>query len=451
MKKPRRGVRPIRVLPLSFLIIIGTGALLLMLPISSVDGQWLPFTDALFTATSASCVTGLIVQDTGTYFSTFGQAVILLLIQLGGLGFMTMTTILFALTGRRISLHERMAMAEGLGESHLRGVVRLCRSVLMVTGICELTGIVLLSLRFIPQFGFGRGLWVSVFTSISAFCNAGFDLMGNYTSLTGYSNDPYVLLIVASLIILGGLGFGVVLAIARNRRFSKLKLHGKLVVIGTSFLLVAGTLAILALEYRNPATLGNMPFFQKLYNAFFQAVTLRTAGFNSFDQLAMTDATKGVSILLMLVGGAPAGTAGGLKVTTVMVLGLSVYSYIRGRHDTTAFGRTVPREQTRRALTLFFCAISFLVTLTIIMSAAEGASVAGQLGIWNLLFESTSALCTVGISVGISGIASTLTQMLLVCLMYVGRVGLLTVAFAITSSGHPEAAIRFPDEEVMIG
>jgi len=451
MKKPHRGVRPIRVLPLSFLIIIGVGTLLLMLPISSADRVWLPFTDALFTATSASCVTGLIVRDTGTYFSAFGQAVILTLIQLGGLGFMTMTTILFALTGRRISLHDRMAMAEGLGESRLQGIVRLCRGVLMVTGICELAGIVLLCLRFIPQFGLDRGLWVSVFTSISAFCNAGFDLMGNYTSLTNYANDPYVLLVVAMLIIIGGLGFGVVLSLSRNRRFSKLKLHGKLVIIGTAFLLLTGTLSILILEYGNPATLGGMPFFQKLYNAFFQSVTLRTAGFNSFDQLSMTDATKGVGILLMLVGGSPAGTAGGLKVTTVMVLGLSVYSYIRGRHDTTALGRTIPREQTRRALTLFFCAISFLVMLTIVMSAWEGASAVGQLGIWNMLYEATSALCTVGISVGISGAAGTLTQMLLVLMMYVGRVGLLTVAFAITSSGHPEAIIRFPEEEVMIG
>ena len=451
MKKPHRGIRPIRVLPLSFLIIIGVGTLLLMLPISSVERVWLPFSDALFTATSASCVTGLIVQDTGTYFSAFGQVVILSLIQFGGLGFMTMTTILFALTGRQVSLHDRMAMAEGLGESRLQGIVRLCRSVLAVTGICEVVGMLLLSIRFIPRFGFGRGLWVSVFTSISAFCNAGFDLMGNYSSLTGYANDPYVLLVVAALIILGGLGFGVVLAITRTRRFSQLKLHAKLVITGTIFLLLTGTLAILALEYRNPATLGGLPFAQKLYNAFFQSVTLRTAGFNSFDQLSMTDATKGVSILLMLVGGAPAGTAGGLKVTTIMALMLFVRSYIRGQHDTTVFGRTIPREQTRRALTLFFCGVSLLVIMTVVMSASEGSSAVGQLGIWNLLFEATSALCTVGISVGISGIAGTLTRMLLVLMMYVGRVGLLTVALAITSHGHPEAIIRFPEEDVMIG
>ena len=451
MKKPRRGIRPIQVLPLSFLIIIGVGTLLLMLPQATADGVRLPFDDALFTATSASCVTGLIVRDTATFFSPFGQAVILSLIQVGGLGFMTMATVLFMLMGKRISLNERMAVAEGLGESRLQGIVRLCRSVVTVTAVCELVGAALLAVRFVPQFGPAKGAWISVFTSVSAFCNAGFDLMGNYASFTNYANDPYVLLTISLLIITGSLGFGVVLSILHAKRFSRLKLHAKLVLVATLFLLAAGTAAFFALEYRNPQTLGGMPLWQKLVNALFQSVTLRTAGFNAIDQLAMLDASKGVGILLMLFGGAPAGTAGGLKITTMFTLALCVRAYVRGKAETTAYGRTIPREQIRRAITLFFCGTGYLLLMTLVISAAEIGRPGGAFGIWNQLYEATSALCTVGVSVGVTAQASVFTRMLLASMMYVGRVGLLTVAMALTDSGHPEAIIRYPEESVMIG
>lgn len=451
MKHPHRGIRPIRVLPLSFLVIIGVGALLLTLPQASADGSRLPFTDALFTATSASCVTGLIVRDTGTFFSPFGQAIILLLIQIGGLGFMTMATLLFMFVGKRISLSERMAMAEGLGESRVQGVVRLCRNVIVVTGAAELLGALLLSVRFIPQFGLAKGVWMSVFTSVSAFCNAGFDLMGGYASLTGYAGDAYVLLVVAALIICGGLGFAVVLAMLRTRRFSSLRLHAKLVLVGTAFLLAIGTAAFFVLEYENPSTLGPMPFGEKLLNAFFQSVTLRTAGFNAIDQFTLYDASKGVGILLMLCGGAPAGTAGGLKITTILVLALCVRAYIRGKSEIVAFNRSISSEQVRKAITLFFCGMGYLMLMTVIISAVENGRAGGVYGIWNQLYEATSALCTVGVSVGLSGDASVFSQMVLASMMYVGRVGLLTVAMALTDGGHPEARIRLPEEPVMIG
>lgn len=449
--KLRRGMRPIQVLPLGFLIIILLGALLLTTPHASTSGVRMPFTDALFTATSASCVTGLIVADTATFFSPFGQTVLLVLIQLGGLGFMTMSTILFSLTGRRISLHERMSMAEGLGEDRLQGIVRLCRSVLSVTAVCELCGALLLSLRFVPQFGLAKGIWISVFTSISAFCNAGFDLMGNYASLTAYTHDAYVLCVVAALIAVGGLGFGVVLAIVHKRRFSRLRLHAKFVVVGTVGLIAFGTLAFLLLEYDNPATLAPMPFGDKMLNAMFQSVTLRTAGFNSIDQLALRDASKGVGILLMLFGGAPSGTAGGLKITTMFTLALSVRAYIRGDGDVSAFGRTIPRDQVRRAMTLFFCGVSYLVLMTIFISAIEQGYGAGAYGIWNQLYEATSALCTVGVSVGVSGAASTATRMILASMMYVGRVGLLTIAMSLSDDNRKDVLIRYPEESIMIG
>jgi len=451
MRKARQGIRPIRVLPLGFLCIILIGALLLMLPVSSRDGTSMPFLSALFTSTSASCVTGLVVVDTGTYFSLFGQIVILFMIQLGGLGFMTTATILFSLTGRKISLHDRMTMAEGLGESRLQGIVRLSRSALLVTAVFELLGMILLSVRFIPEYGVLRGLWYSLFHSVSAFCNAGFDLIGGYRSFTGYSADPYMLFTLMMLIVVGGLGFTVLINVYRKRRFKRLRLHAKLVLVGTLVLIVSGTLIFLFVEYDNPETIGNMPFFQKLLNALFQSVTLRTAGFNTISEYALRDASKGVSVLLMLIGGGPAGTAGGLKITTMFTLVLAVRAYIRGRFDTVAFGRTIPLEQVRRALTIFFFGLVFVFGMSIAVSVAEQHQAAESLGIMNQLFETTSAFCTVGVSSGVTAASSPLTRILLIVLMYIGRVGLLTVAMSLIEGSSKESVLHYPMEDILIG
>ena len=242
-----------------------------MLPISNRDGAVFPFLSALFTATSATCVTGLIVADTATQFTMFGQFVVIVLIQLGGLGIMTISMILFSLTGRKVSLHDRLSMAEGLGESRLQGVVRLARGALIVTGLIELTGAILLSFRFIPQYGVGKGIWFSIFHSISAFCNAGFDLIGGYRSMTVYSHDPYVLLVIMGLIVFGGLGFGVILNTRNTKDFRRLRLHSKLVLTGTAFLILLGTLAFLWIEYENPKTIGSMNLFDKIVNSMFQS------------------------------------------------------------------------------------------------------------------------------------------------------------------------------------
>ena len=336
-------------------------------------------------------------------------------------------------------------------DAKLQGILKLCKSVVTLTAVCELAGAALLAVRFIPKFGLGKGLFVSLFTSISAFCNAGFDLMGNYASLTGYTSDPYMLMVVATLVITGGLGFGVVLALLRVQRFSRLKLHAKLVLTGTVCLLALGMGATFLLEFDNPDTLGNMTVFDKVLNAFFQSVTWRTAGFNAIDQFALRDATKGVGVLLMLCGGAPAGTAGGLKITTIMVLGLCVRAYVKGKREVAVFGRTIKSDQIHKAITLFFVGFCYLMLMTIVIAAIEIHGAAGQMGIWNQLYEATSALCTVGVSVGVTAAASTVSRMLLCTMMYVGRVGLLTVMMALSDAGHPEAAIRYPTEDVMIG
>ena len=446
------GLKPINVLPIGFIVVILTGALLLMLPISSKNGVSLPFLDALFTATSATCVTGLVVADTGTYFSLFGQIVVILLIQIGGLGIMTMSMILFSFTGRKISLHDRMSMAEGLGESRLQGVVRLTRGALLVTGLVELTGAILLSFRFIPQYGLAKGMWFSVFHSISAFCNAGFDLIGGYRSMTLYDKDPFVLLTIMGLIVAGGLGFGVIINLRNTRDLRRLRLHSKMVLTGTAFLILIGTLAFLWIEYENPKTIGSMNLFDKIVNSMFQSVTLRTAGFNSIDQLAMHDASKGVGILLMLVGGGPAGTAGGLKITTVFTLFLAARAYLRGKFETEAFGRTIPLEQTRRALTITLLGSVFLVGMAMMLSFSEQDMPAGSLGLLNQLYEATSAFCTVGVSTGVSAAGSSVTRVILILLMYAGRVGLVTVALSLVeSTTRKEPVLHYPQEDVLIG
>lgn len=446
------GIKPINVLPLGFIVVILTGALLLMLPISSRDGSSLPFLSALFTSTSATCVTGLIVADTGTYFSLFGQIVVILLIQIGGLGIMTMSMILFSFTGKKVSLHDRMSMAEGLGESRLQGVVRLTRGALLVTGITELTGAFLLAFRFIPQFGVAKGIWYSIFHSISAFCNAGFDLIGGYRSMTVYDKDPYVLMIIMGLIVAGGLGFGVILNLRNTHDLRRLRLHSKMVLTGTAFLILCGTLLFLWIEYENPKTIGGMNLFDKIVNSMFQSVTLRTAGFNSIDQLAMHDASKGVGILLMLVGGGPAGTAGGLKITTVFTLMLAARAYLRGKFETEAFGRTIPLEQTRRALTITLLGALFLLGMAMMLSFSEQDMPAGSLGLLNQLYEATSAFCTVGVSTGVSAAGSSVTRIILILLMYAGRVGLVTVALSLVeSTSRKEPVLHYPQEDILIG
>lgn len=452
MQKAKTGLKPINVLPLGFIVVILTGTLLLMLPFARKSGPSLSFIDALFTATSATCVTGLVVVDTGTFFSTFGQVVILLLIQLGGLGLMTMSMILFTFTGRKISLHDRMSMAEGLGESRLQGVVRLAWGALLVTGLFELAGAILLSLRFIPQYGWLKGLWFSVFHSVSAFCNAGFDLIGGYRSFTGYSQDPYMMFVLMALIIGGGLGFGVILNMRHTRDMRRLRLHSKLVLTGTVFLILFGTLAFLWIEYDNPNTIGNMNLFDKIINSMFQSVTLRTAGFNTIDQLTLHDASKGIGILLMLVGGGPAGTAGGLKITTVFTLLLAARAYIRGQFETEAFGRTIPLEQVRRALTITLLGGLFLFGMATMLSFSEQDMPAASLGLLNQLYEATSAFCTVGVSTGVTLATNHVTRVILILLMYAGRVGLITVAVSLVeSTSKKEPVLHYPQEDILIG
>ena len=345
---PALAERPERLLAAGFLLLILIGAALLSLPFASQEGESIGWFSALFTSTSAVCVTGLVAVDTGTSFSLFGQIVLLLLIQVGGLGFMIFATRMMVLLGHRITLRERKLIQESLNASSLSGLISLSRTYgLLALGI-ELLGAVLLSFRFVPALGWAKGLWYAAFHSVSAFCNAGFDLLGGFQSLTAYQRDPLVLLTVSLMIILGGLGFSVIIETAQYLRDGRgekgltLSLHARIVLVMTGGLLLLGTLFYLGAEWSNPGTLGEGGFFEKLLNAFFQSVTMRTAGFNSVDLGAMRDGSKLLSCLLMLVGASPASTGGGLKTTTVAAVALLVLSVVRSEEDVNLSGRRWP-------------------------------------------------------------------------------------------------------------
>lgn len=447
----RRAMQPARVLAGGFLLLIAAGTLLLALPACTIDGKSIGWFNSLFTATSAVCVTGLVVVDTGTTFSVLGQCVLLLLIQMGGLGFMIFATLIMMVLGRRITLNSRMIIKESMNAPTLSGLLRLTRLYGLMALSIEGVGAALLAIRFIPAYGWGRGLFYSVFHAVSAFCNAGFDLIGNFSSLTGYRNDPLVLLTVAMLIILGGLGFSVILEAAiRRRHWRVLSLHAKLVLLVTAGLLAAGTLFYAAVEWQNPATL-NTPDANvgtKLLNAFFQSATMRTAGFNSVDLAAMTDASKLFSVLLMFVGASPASTGGGVKTTTMSVLFLSVLSVIRGEDNVNIFGRRLSSDLMRRALSILFIALLAMLLGTMILMLAEG----GEESFADLLFESASAIATVGVSsAGTPGL-TIVSKIALIPMMYLGRVGPLTLALALANKQRrTKNHLKYPQENIMIG
>ena len=445
----RRSMNATRIVALGFAVIILTGSLLLMLPCSSRSGQVTGFIDCLFTATSATCVTGLVPVDTELYWTFFGQLVILLLIQLGGLGFMTVITLVSFALHRRIGLSERLIMVSTLNLNDMDGVVRVVRHALMGTFFLEGIGALLLSIRFVPQFGVAGGIWRGVFHAVSAFCNAGFDLFGArfgaFTSVEGYHDDPYVLLILMVLIVVGGLGFFVWEDLVRARRRKKLSLYSKMVLVITAFLLLGGTAYFFFAEYHNPATIGNMPLWQKLLNAAFQSTTLRTAGFATFDQGGLRESSMVVSCVLMLIGGSSGSTAGGLKTVTAAVLLLGLRASLAGREQVTFRGRAISYRRVANAMTLALIMIFLFLLGSITISLTENVHYL------EAAFETASALGTVGVTTGITPDLSPVSQVLLTGLMYLGRVGVFSVSVAFLIRGQGLSRVKYPYLDVMIG
>ncbi|EMT39446.1 potassium uptake protein, TrkH family [Thermoanaerobacter thermohydrosulfuricus WC1] len=417
-----------------------------MLPVATKSGEGADFLTALFTATSATCVTGLVVVDTKTYWSTFGQIVIMLLIQVGGLGIMTMSTLFALILGRRITFKERLVMQEAFNTNSLGGIVKFAKYILMVSFLFESIGAIILTLRFLPQMGLKKAVYYGLFHSISAFNNAGFDLMGNFRSLTGYVSDWVVNLVIMGLIIFGGLGFYVLLDIYEHRHFNKFTLHSKIVITITLFLIAIGTLLIFLFEYNNPKTLKPLDFPIKILAALFQAVTPRTAGFNTLSLSDMTIASKFLTIILMFIGASPAGTGGGIKTTTFAVILYTVLSVIKGEEETVLYKRTISRNIVYKAVAISFISVFIIFSVTMVLSITETSD------FLTILYETISAFGTVGLSLGLTPELTTVGRIIIIFTMYTGRVGPLTLALALAKrQRRPKPIIKYAEEKIMVG
>ncbi|CAH2212374.1 TrkH family potassium uptake protein [Tepidibacter aestuarii] len=443
--RKKNRLSPAQIMVIGFAMIILIGAILLNTPMATNSGEQVGFINALFTSTSAVCVTGLVVVDTGTYWTLFGKVVIITLIQVGGLGFMSMATLFAILVRKKIYLHQRLLIQEALNQYDLSGLVRLTRHILIGTFIIEGIGAIILSSVFVPQMGFAKGIGYGVFHAISAFCNAGFDLMGNFSSLTSYVDNITVNIVIMMLIILGGLGFPVMFDVMKKRKFSKLNLHSKIVISISSFLILFGFILFFAIEYSNPDTLGGLSFKGKVLGALFQSVTTRTAGFNTIDLAAMKDSSKFLTVIFMFIGGSPASTAGGIKTTTIGVLFLSVIAFIRGKEDVEAFGRRISYTVVNKSLGVIAIGVSIVVVLTMSLSLTDT-----KFQFIHILFEAVSAYGTVGLSIFGSPNLTTIGKILIALSMFAGRVGALTILFAI-SNRKKKSVIRYPEEKVMVG
>lgn len=438
-----------RVLMSFFLLVIFLGSVLLSLPLSSRNGESCGAMTAVFTATSATCVTGLSLVDSYSQWSAFGQVVLLGLIQIGGLGYMAFVSVFYFLLRRRIGLRERLVLQQAMALDELKGVVRLVRLILAGTFLVEGTGALILTLRFLTEYPLKKALWLGVFHAVSAFCNAGFDILGFITpgaSLVAYRGDVAINLTLTALIVIGGLGFFVwndlLMLQQKNHRLS---VHTRLVLWTTAILLVGGTLAILALEWNNPATLGGMTVGKKILAAFFQSGTTRTAGFAAVDHGSLTGSGKLVSMLLMLVGGSSGSTAGGIKTVSVALLFLMSYSVLRNHKETVLFGRRISQQQMASAASIALLVSGLGLMGGMILSATNG------LALSDCLYEAISAICTVGLSTGITAGLNLGSKILLIIYMFFGRVGIMTISFAFMTKIPPDNAVRHPEARVLIG
>ncbi|MBR5520932.1 MAG: Trk family potassium uptake protein [Oscillospiraceae bacterium] len=445
--KPKKQWSSSQIIIFSFLAMILVGTILLMLPISSRRREWTSFADALFTSTSASCVTGLIVKDTATYWSAFGQFVIICLIQIGGMGVVTMAIAISMASGRKIGLHQRQVMQDAISAQQVGGIVKMTGFIIKGSLLIELLGALAFSFVFIPEFGLLKGLWYSVFHGISAFCNAGFDLMGvksNFSSLVDYTGNRIINITVMLLIIIGGIGFAVWQDLLKHRfRFNRYSMQTKVVLVTSLALIVVPALYFYFFEFSQPAWDG-MTLAEKLWASLFRSVTTRTAGFNTVDMTQFTESGIMVNIILMLTGGSPGSTAGGMKTTTLAVLAVTALSVFRKKGNPSCFGRRIGEEAIKNAATIFLMYVTLCVAGAVVISTLE------NLPMMICLFETASAVGTVGLTLGITPGLSQVSRLVLIALMYFGRVGGLTIIFATVKSINNGGA-EYPLEKITVG
>jgi len=452
MKKQRHLISTTHIILLSFLIVILVGAVLLSLPISSADGKATPFIDALFTATTSTCVTGLVVTPTVSSWSVFGQAVILILIQIGGLGVITIMSGLMILMHKKMGIGDRLLLQDAFNLNSLSGLVRFVKKVVAGTFIIEGIGALLYMTVFIPQFG-AKGIWISVFTSVSAFCNAGIDIIAE-NSLCNYALNPIVNIVTCALIILGGIGYIVwwdVLRVIKKSRtkkvrfFRDLTLHSKIAITATLILIFVGAIFIFAFEYNNPQTIGNYTLPQKIEASLFQSVTTRTAGFATIPQENLTNASAILCLLLMFIGGSPVGTAGGIKTVTFAVIIVAAISSVRNKEDSEIFGRRLTKQAVSKAVAVTCMSFIIMFISTVLLSAVTDANAL------DVVYETVSATATVGLTRNLTATLNNIGKLIIIITMYLGRVGPISLAVAFKGSKDNQNIVKNPIEEISVG
>ena len=452
VRKKKFSLSTTQIILLSFLVTILVGSVLLAMPISSATGKAVPYLDALFTATTSTCVTGLVTLPTVSTWSAFGHVVILLLIQIGGLGVITIMSGLMILFNKKMGIGDRLLIQDAFNLNTMSGLAKFVKNVLLGTLIIEGIGAILYMFVFIPDFG-ARGIWISIFNSVSAFCNAGIDIVAE-NSLCNYATNPLVNTVTAALIILGGLGYIVwwdVLRVLKsrsrkNRRiFSHLTLHSKIAIFVTAVLILLGTVLIFIFEYANPLTIGEMSLFDKIQVSFFQSVTTRTAGFATIPQENMTNASAAISIILMLIGGSPVGTAGGIKTVTIAVLVCSAFATIKNKNSATLFGRRISEGSVKKAVAVVIAFITICSISTILLMATSNASAL------DVVYETVSATATVGLSRNLTSTLNNFGKLIITVTMYFGRVGPISLAVALGSKNESQNVILEPIEDISIG
>lgn len=449
VRKRKNSLSTTHIIMISFLCAILLGSLLLSLPISSADGERIPYIDALFTATTATCVTGLVTLPTATAWSFFGQAVILVLIQIGGLGVITVMSGLMLLLNRKMGIGDRLLLQDAFNLNTLSGLADFVKKVLIGTFLIEGLGALLYMTVFVPQFG-ARGVWISIFNAISAFCNAGMDVIGE-NSLGDYATSPLVCGVTSALIILGGIGYIVwwdiirVFGEKKRRPLRSLTLHSKIVITTSLFLIFVGAVLILIFEYNNPDTIASLSLFDKIQVSLFQSVTTRTAGFASIPQQELTDPTSLLCLFLMFTGGSPVGTAGGIKTVTMVVLVASAVSAIKGKNDVCLFGRNVSKQAVSKSVAV--CTMSFGIAFlsAILLSLVTDAAT------MDVLYETVSATATVGLSRGITPYLNEIGKIIIILTMYLGRVGPISLALALNTGRTRQNIIKNPTEDISVG
>ncbi len=452
MKKKRFALSTVQIIMLGFLATILIGSLLLALPISSATGEPIPYVDALFTATTATCVTGLVTVTTCSAWSTFGHIVILALIQIGGLGVITVASGIMIALNKRLGLGDRLLIQDAFNLNTLEGLIKFVKKVIIGTLIVEGIGALLYMTVFVPQFG-AKGIWYSIFNSVSAFCNAGIDIISP-NSLSDYVCNPMINFVTCTLIVVAGIGYIVwwdVVKAFRNvrkmgvRAFKALTLHSKIALTTTAVLIFGGALLVFLFEYNNPNTIGNLSLYNKIQASFFQSVTTRTAGFFTIPQQELTSGSVMVSILLMFIGGSPVGTAGGVKTVTIAVLLLSAFCTIKNKRDVSAFNRTIPPYAINKTVSVVCVFLIIVLTSTFLVAATTDASAL------DVVYETVSAAATVGLTRNLTPFLSTLGKLIITATMYLGRVGPISLFFAFSTKKERQNIIKNPTEDISVG